>query len=399
MNFSYLTDFLDRLPQQGVPGCDCIIAKNNKTIYRHLAGLSSVEDNLPMVGSELFYLYSITKVFTSVAVLQLAEKGLVWLGDPLFFYLPEFKDMMVQREYPGGDVVLKRCNEKIRIIHLLSMCAGMSYEVTEEICQAVRASSGHAPTEEIVRAMAKIPLRYEPGTRFSYSFAYDVLGRLIEVVSGKSLGEYMSDEIFRPLGMENTGFSCNDSIRSRMMRQYCNAPDRWKRLRIDSRGMAYWEKPDGGAEPCLMQEGNPFIFGDMYESGGAGLISSAEDCAIFANALANMGMGSNGVRILSPASVRLMKRNQLNDIQLADYTLHGLPGYGYGLGVRTMMDPSAAGSLSSVGEFGWSGAAGCFLLADTELNLSMFFAAHARGNMDVRKQLTLVNLVYSGICE
>ena len=201
--------------------------------------------------------------------------------------------------------------------------------------------------------MAQTILGFEPGTRFRYSLCHDVLGALIEIWSGMSLGEYMHKYIFAPLGMTDTFFGI---------------PKDLKRL-------AQLYRFDEDRQVVLAKLEIPYQLTEAYESGGAGLTSTTADYAVFLDALACDGMSKTGYRILQPSSVALMSQNHLKGQALEDFhALH--KGYGYGFGVRTHMDSAESGSLSPIGEFGWDGAAGAFSLVDRENKLSVSYFQH-----------------------
>lgn len=372
MDFTPLTRFLDSLPEIAAPGVDCIVLKGHETVFRHHAGFADRETRREMAGGERFFLYSTTKPITCTAVMQLCESGRLLLTDPISEYLPEFREMLLRHTDETGQTVLVPAKKPITVADLLTMTSGMDYDLQAPAISEAILRGG--TTREIVRALAKCPLWFEPGTRWQYSMSHDVLGALIEVVSGQSFGDYLKTHIFDPLGMDATGFALTDAVRSRMMTQY----------RRD---------PDTGAVSAMPAD-NPFILSPRYESGGAGLISTVDDYAKFAAALTNNGQAADGTRILSPAAINLMRTNRLDEVQLRDFNWPQLAGYGYGLGVRTLISPSRGGSLSPVGEFGWDGAAGCYVLMDPENRLTLFYAQQMLPSMCEYIHPRLRNLLY-----
>lgn len=376
MDFTKLTEFLDTLPALGVPGVDCIVKKGYTTVYRHQAGFSDREAKKPMQGDESFFLYSSSKPITCTAVLQLYERGKLLLTDPLENYIPEFRSMQVQQQRGNGETFLTPARGPITIAHLMSMTAGLNYDLRSPAIQQVAAQTqGRCPTQQVIRALASQPLCYEPGTRWQYSLAHDVLGALVEIVSGETFGEYLHDHIFSPLEMTHTRFAHSDDLPENMMAQY---------LRNNDTG-----------EVTPMGLVNEFILGSEYESGGAGLVSTVADYAKFVAAMANGGIAHNGYPLLSQNTIDLMRRNQLSDVQMADFDWPQFAGYGYGLGVRTMVDPARGGANSPLGEFGWGGAAGTYLLIDPENHVSMFYAQHMRESMEPYIHPRLRNVLYS----
>lgn len=375
MDFTKLTEFLDSIPDLGVPGVDCIVQQGYETIYRHQAGFSDREAKTPMKGDEAFFLYSASKPITCTAVLQLYEQGKLLLTDPVSNYIPEFRNMQVQHQRGNGETFLSPARYEISIANLMSMTAGLNYDLSSPAIQEVaRKTQGRCPTVEVARALASQPLCYEPGTRWQYSLAHDVLGAVVEIVSGMRFGEYLRKNLFDPLGMENTRFAHSDDLPANMMAQYRRKNDTGEVFRITLT--------------------NEYILGSEYESGGAGLVSTLADYSRFLAAMANGGVSADGVRILSRNTIDLMRLNQLSGTQMGDYDWPQFAGYGYGLGVRTMVDPARGGANSPLGEFGWAGAAGAYLLIDPQNKISMFYVQHMRESLESYIHPRLRNVLY-----
>ena len=357
MDFSALTSYLDSLEVIGIPGVDCIIQQGHETIYRHMSGYSDREAGIPVMGSERGFFYSCTKPVVCVAAMQLYERGLFLLTDELGDYMPEFKEMTITRQMPNGERVLEKAKNPIRIVDLFTMTAGFKTYLKAEPLRRVREeTNGQMPTRETIRALGGHHLEWEPGTHWYYStLCHDILGALIEELTGLTFGEYLRQNLFQPLGMTRSSF--------------------------DTQGIApqYRRNDETGAVERIGLT-NDYILGPAYESGGAGLISCVEDYIKFGSALANGGCGADGTRILSRATIDLMRTNHLSDAVLPTFDWPEMRGYGYGLGVRTLIDPVAAGSNSPLGEFGWFGAAGQYLLVDPERKLSLFYAQHVLEN-------------------
>lgn len=373
MDFTNLKNFLDKaVSEYHSPGVDCIIYKNHEQIFRYYTGRRDIENNIKLDGNELYFIFSMTKMLTCACALQLLEQGKYLLSDPVSMYLPEFEKMKITTDELDNEIARKieageiigggnavrndgYAKTQITIKHLFTMTAGLDYDLeSESIKKAL--SEGRTSTRELVGAISETVLGFEPGTRFRYSLCHDVLGALIEVWSGMRFGEYMKENIFDKLGMTNTFFGKpkDDERLSRMPARYI----------YDENGM-----------PKRLSLECDYNLSEEYESGGAGLTSCTEDYALFLDAMANGGVGKNGNRILSSASIELMRTNQLTGGAFADFDgWH--PGYGYGLGVRTHMDPAKSGLLTPVGEFGWGGAAGAFALVDPKNKLSVTFFQH-----------------------
>ena len=378
MNFQPLRDFMDNyLPTLGVPGTDIVIYKNHEEIFRYQSGFDSLKSGTPVNPNALYHMYSCTKVATCVAATQLIERGEILTTDPVFAYLPEYADIKVKHTLPDGTVQVRPAEKVLTIEHLLTMTGGLDYDIDRPaIKRVIQQTNGRAPTLDIVRAIPEDPFIFEPGSRYQYSLCLDVIGGLVELVSGMSLGEYFKKNIFEPLGMTETSFGVTEDKLARMATQYqYNA--------------------ETGEVTEIPKAENRFNFGTEYHSGGAGLISSVKDQILFADALANYGVGKNGNRILSKVGVELMSANHLDPISLADFTKIGqVKGYGYGYGVRTNINPIINGNLSPIGEFGWDGARGSYLSADPKNRVAFFYAEHMGGLHPVILP-RLRNVVYS----
>ena len=378
MNFQPLKDFMDNyLPMLGVPGTDIVIYKDHEEIFRYQSGFDSLREGTPVRPDALYHMYSCTKVATCVAATQLIERGEILASDPVFAYIPEFADIKVKHELADGTFEIRPAEQVLTIEHLLTMTGGLDYDISRPaIRRVIKETDGKAPTLDIVRALAEDPFIFEPGTRYQYSLCLDVIGGIIEVVSGMSLGEYFEKNIFEPLGMTETSFGVTDEKLDRMATQYQFDPNTGRVVEV----------PKGQ---------NVFNFGTEYQSAGAGLISSVRNQILFADALANYGVGKNGNRILSRAGVELMSANHLHPTALADFTKIGqVKGYGYGYGVRTNIDPARGGNLSPVGEFGWDGAKGSYFSCDPKNKVAFFYAEHMGGLHPVILP-RLRNVIYS----
>lgn len=378
MNFQPLRDFMDGyLPMLGIPGADLVIYKDHEELFRHQSGFDSLELGTPVRADALYHIYSCTKIATCVAATQLIERGEILASDPVYAYFPEYRNIKVRVKDAKGRVSVVPAKNVLKIEHLLTMTGGLNYDHTRPAIQRViKETDGRAPTLDVVRALAEDPFDFEPGAHYQYSLCLDVVGGLIELVSGMSLGRYMKENIFDPLGMKSTSFGVTDDKRARLATQY----------EYD---------PHTGAPRQIPTDYNWLVFGTEYESGGAGLISCVEDQILLADALANYGVGKSGNRILTRAGIEIMRANHLTPEQTAVFGSYDhFRGYSYGYGVRTNINPALVGNLSSVGEFGWDGAKGSYFSADPENRVAIFYAEHMGGLAPV-VQPRLRNIIYS----
>ena len=387
MDFTKLGTYLNTLEETyGVHGLDCKVMKEHQTVYRYMTGHSDYALNVPVSENDLYEVYSCTKIITMTAVMQLVEQGKIGLYDELDRYLPEFSDMQIATDFILGDWPFKwptlasplaPAKNKILIHDLMSMTAGLSYDVASEAIQEKKHATGNkAGTREMVAAIAHMPLLCEPGTRYSYSLGHDVLAAVVETVSGMTYGQYLKKYVFNPLAITEMYFRVPESEKHRISAQYMK------------------DMNTGVITPF-----NEMIFrlSDAYESGGAGLACTVDAYSMVLDALANDGVGATGARILKPESIRTVSKNWLTDQQLEDFKKSGKVGYGYGLGVRTLID--GASSKSPVGEFGWDGAAGAYALIDPINHISIFYAHEILGMLAAYSEIhpTIRDFVYEAV--
>lgn len=360
-----LIQFLEDRTELDVKGNSLLVYHKDQELFRHYTG--SVDQDT------LFRIYSMTKVVTVTAGLQLLEMGKFTMEDPVSKFLPEFAEMTVWDEEQKQAVPAKN---EIRMRHLFSMSAGITYEgdscETERQYHSMKLEllkeypNDSYTTQQFIRMLPKAPLAFEPGTHWRYSLCHDVLGAVIEVLSGQLLGDYMHDHIFAPLGMEHTFFRCPEEFRSHM------------------------------AE-CDSENFTDEKFGEQarYESGGGGLLSTLDDYMKLANTLTRGGTSKEGVRILGRKTIDLLRTDQLNEVQKQDFNWDYLNGYSYGMGVRTLIDPAKAGIPGTVGEFGWCGVLGTWVLMDPEEELTIVYMHQRFPNLEKYVQTHLRAMIYA----
>ena len=351
MDFSCVEKRMHALLDLGVPGCSISIRRDHEELYRYICGTRGRDTAEPMTGEEYFYIFSCTKPITVTAAMQLIERGLLKLDAPVSDYIPDFANAMVNE---NGTLVPPKTPITVR--HLFTMSAGMDYGLRDMLKKEGYTEGVNAlTTRDVAEMLARRPLLFHPGERFQYSLCHDALGAVIEAAAGMRFGEYLKKNIFEPLGMTKTGFDRNVSP---LAAQYeC----------LEETG----ELVDIGTQ-------HPYNDSPYYESGGGGLVSTLDDYALFADALACDGVGASGERILTRASIDAIRENQLGTfVKDPTFSCATGPGYGYGLGVRTLIDKSQ-GQRSPLGEFGWDGANGAFLIVDPEHHLSFSFMQHIR---------------------
>ena len=391
MNFEKLEKLMNHFTDANyAPGNTMQVSLAGKEVFNYSCGYSDEKKKIKMTGNEHFFLYSCSKITTVTAALQLLEKGAFLLDDPLYEYIPEYKEMYIK----NADGEITRATKDIKILNLFNMTAGLTYNMQTEAFELARKlTDGKMDTATVARCIAKDPLAFEPGERFQYSLCHDVLAGLVSVITGKKFRDYVKENIFDPLGMRDSVYHLTPEIEKNLAMQYNFIPE-GKGEALDLVGA---QKNGNDKRGTFAEVGakNHHILGEEYDSGGAGIITTVSDYMKLAAALANLGLGQNGERILSPATVELMRTNSLNEKQMESFNWRQLRGYGYGLGVRTMIDRISGGSLSNIGEFGWGGAAGASVYIDPKIGLAAVYAKHTLNPREEYYQPRVRNVLYS----
>ncbi|WP_020666226.1 serine hydrolase domain-containing protein [Amycolatopsis nigrescens] len=384
--------YLARYVDDGLlPGWLAVVARNGRVAYAARGGQRDLEAGLPVEWTTRWRIYSMTKPVTSVAAMMLFEEGGFELTDPIARWLPEFAEPRVYAKGSGLRPYTEAAVEPIRVWHLLTHTAGLTYgfhhaHPVDEMYRAAGFEWDTPPGLDLAacsEAWAGLPLVHQPGAEWNYSVASDVLGRLVEVVSGQTLEEFFTRRILTPLGMCDTGFQVPEEELGELAAMYVARPDTGKAVRSDAFGIVGQRRPD-----CL--------------SGGGGLVSTAADYHRFTRFL--LGEGElDGVRLLSPRTVRLMASNHLPGH--ADLEAFGRPlfaempfdGHGFGLGFSVLEDPVKAKTLSSKGEIAWGGAASTAFWVDPEAGVSALFFTQLLPSSTHPIRQHLRRLVYSSL--
>lgn len=349
MDFTKLNTYMEQMTDRGIPASELAVTLDGKCVYRKCVGFSDTEGKKPTSPRDIYWIYSATKVLTCISALRLIEEGKLSLSDPVAKYIPAFADVRVR----GRDGTLTPAQNVMTIEHLFTMTGGMTYEFPD-----VSALSDRS-TVAVVSEMAKTPLVFEPGTHYKYSLCHDVLAAVVEVVSGMRFSEYLNTIMFRPLGIVDMGFFPNEEQRARVSTQYSYRNGVGRSVPLDSN-----------------MRGN---LSDRYESGGGGIFSTVDEYMKVITTIACGGTTADGYTLLRPETIERMKVNRLCDDAWNDFVVHRLFGYGWGLCGRVHVDPVRSGSRTPVGEFGWDGMAGAFVLMDTDNRLALYYAQHVIG--------------------
>lgn len=370
-----------------LPGFLVSVARAGRVAHLTTHGRRDRAAALPVESDTLWRIYSMSKPITSVAALILLEEGRLALTDPVSRFLPEFTDPQVHVSGSGCDLVTRPA-QPILIQHLLTHTAGLTFAFyhshpVDALYRAANLESSVVPGStlaETCAVYAKLPLQFEPGTQWNYSVATNVLGRVIEVVSGQPLDEFVAERVFRPLGMTDAGFWV--------------PPEHMDRL-----AELYGETEDGGIEPT---PGLPLKYRPRFLSGSGGVVATAHDYHRFMEML-RRGGELDGVRVLSAETVALMTRNHLPggaDLRSFGARPHDEPGnagVGFGLGVSVVIDPDRTTAPAGLGTYGWSGVATTTFWVDPSRDLTVQFMTQVRHRTSRSYWQDLKRLVHEAV--
>jgi CubicO group peptidase (beta-lactamase class C family) len=337
------------IDQGKLAGTLTLVAKDGKIAYLNAQGMQDKEAGIPMSEETIFRIYSMSKPVTAVAAMTLWEQGKFHMFDPISKYLPELTNLKVYVSGSGEDMVVEDAKPPIRIIDLFMHTSGFSYGFTgsevDKLYQQMLSKPEELNRGNILAKFAELPLTHQPGTAWNYGVSTDIIGFLVEKLSGKRLGDYMQETIFAPLGMKDTGFYVPENKVQRLTQIYTANPKTGQTIVMQN-------------EPLGDYMSDP----DIHNAGG-GLVSTMQEYFTFAQMMLNGGE-VNGVRILGRKTVEYMSSNHLPQ--------HLIPfnqdskGEGYGLAMSVTVDPGMSGFMSSKGNFGWGGAASTYFRIDPE---------------------------------
>ncbi len=378
MDFSKLEQFIkDMRKDYAVPACDLAIYKDHKEIFRCMSGFSDDSGTKPVSKDDVYLLYSSSKLVTCVAALRLIEQGKMGLNDPVSKYIPEYADLKVKE----GDTV-RPTKTQMTIRHLMTMTGGVSYDRQAPNLLALK-DNKEVGTLGFIKEFARNPLEFDPGDGYLYSMCHDILGAVIGVVSGSSLGEYVKKEIFDPLEMYNSSYLLREDQKPHLSQHFVL---------------------DENKNPVPNYDESEFYLCPNYESGGASIYCTVDDYIKFADAIACGGVGFNGYRVLSEEMVNEFGKDQLNDMQREIFVKNsGHLGHGYGYGVSVLLDREPRHFTAPNGIFGWGGMCGTRAFIDTKNKISLFYAQDVQGCVDTsyedHQHNKIVNLLYEALGE
>ena len=358
---------IDHYVEEGrFPGAACLVSRGGEEAFFHTTGLRDVERETPVSRDTVFRLYSMTKPITSVALMMLYEEGRFQLDDPVSKYIEAWSDMEV---FAGGDeerYITEKPDAPMTIKHLLTHTSGLTYGFMNEHPvdvmygrARVTGSDSGGTLNDTIEKLARIPLKFAPGTKWNYGVSTDVCGYLVEQFSGQALDEFVAEHIAAPLGMVDSGFHVRSGAEDRFAACYQYVAPASYRLQDDPESSRYLERP-------------------TFFSGGGGMVGTIDDYHRFAKMLLGKGQ-LEGTRLLGRKTLEYMTSNHLPGN--CDLAAMGQPvfsetpyeGIGFGLGFSVVVDPAAANVLDSPGEFAWGGAASTYFWVDPVEELIVVF--------------------------
>lgn len=388
----FIDDHLVRyVSEDKIAGALTLISVGGETVHFSPLGLRDRERNEPMTRDTVFRIYSMSKPITSVALMQLYERGRVQLDDPVERYIPGFRDLrvMVSGTYPNFQT--RPADRPMTVRDLLTHQSGLTYgfeggTVLDDAYREARVLS-QAPDSnlgEMAKKLSQLPLQFSPGDNWNYSVSTDVVGYLVEVISGKRFDRYLQEHIFGPLGMKDTGFSVRPDQADRFAANYAPAG------------------PEGGLRLIDDPKTSNYLREQTFFSGGGGLVSTAADYLRFCEMLLNGGH-LDDARILGRKTIELMTANHLTggrlmpEVALGRFSETPYAGMGFGLGFAVMLNPAEAQVSSSPGEYTWGGAASTAFWIDPAEQLIVIFMTQLMPSTTYNFRRELRSMVYGAL--
>ena len=389
-----LPDFFQSyIDSQRIPGISLLVARDKKIAHLSHSGTSGIGGGFDIDDETIFRIYSMSKPITSVALMMLVEQSKVMLQDPITKYLPSFKNVKVFESGTPSDYTTREPDRMITVHDLMTHQSGLTYDFMLEhpvdaLYRNHKINGAHNEKYDLAEfcdALAEMPLLFSPGDKWNYSVSTDVIGRIVEIASGQNFAEFLSDNIFKPLGMVDTSFTIADDKLGRLINNYSRDPLSHEITLADS------------AEKTIYRPTRKFL------SGGGGLLSTMRDYYIFADMLLRNGTGANGARILSRKTIAYMTANHLPD----DKTLlqHGqgsftevlFNGIGFGLGVSVVNNPAQTMSPTSLGNYSWGGMASTYFWNDPQEDMVVIVMTQIMPSDSYPLRPQLQQLIYGAL--
>ena len=376
-----------------IAGCQVLVSRHGYLSYFESLGEMDRERGKPVGDNTMFRIYSMTKPITSVALMMLFEEGLFQLNDPVYKFIPAWREHRVWVSGRGNAMQTRPPQAPMTMRHILSHTAGLTYGAllapsthpVDEVYQGLGAHRGDGETlDSFVAKLAQVPLLYDPGSKWCYSLATDVCGYLVEKISGQKFEDFLAERIFNPLQMHDTGFSVPTEKTERFAANYRRAMDKSLKLEDDPLTSKYLAQP-------------------TFVSGGGGLVSTSLDYARFCQMLLGQGRYED-TQLISRKTLALMTQNHLfqggdlTDVAVGSFSETAYEGVGFGLGFAATIDPCAAGSVS-VNDYYWGGAASTIFWVDPSEELISIMLTQIRPYTHLNIRPDLATMTYQAVVD
>lgn len=381
-----------------VAGMNCLVMQDNKEIGYWQSGYADIENNKVFSRNTICRMYSMTKPITACAAMILVQEGKLDFAEPIGNYLPEFYDLKISTE-PGRNGKIEKASRNILVKDLLNMTSGYTYgawwdgapcgeHLTSDLIQELNKdveTECKITTQEVASRLAKIPVSFEPGTDYQYGLSADILGALIEKVSGMKFSEFLKKRIFNPLKMYDTDFYVPEEKQNRLANVYKSENT------AEGKTLTLFTNPNLGIQSKMNKA-------PAFESGGAGLCSTVDDYMRFALMMVNKGE-LEGVRILNPGIVEYLASAKLTDnLQSCfDRKMEHLSGYTYCNLLRVAIEKGKCTAITENGEFGWDGWLGPYVSVDLKNNLTVVITMQRTDSGTTETTRKIKNIIYSSL--
>jgi len=388
-NFKDLDNLLQKFVDDGLPGCGMVVAKRGEILYENYFGWADIENDVKLTRNNVFRQASLTKIAMYTTAMMLFEQGKFLIDDPLYEYFPEYRHSNKLVYLPDGEVEVVPTEKPITVKQILNFTCGLPYQaligmdesishpVSVMMAKAMEKLGDKYTLREQIRTMAEVPLAFEPGTRWLYGFASELTAGLLEAVTGKPAELVIKEMLFEPLGMDSSANFLFGDLKDRLVKNYHLNPGK----NLGDEG-ALRIAPDHGV-------------GELGTVNGfSRVITNPYDYTKFIQMLANGGK-HNGERIIGRKTIEMMRTNTVPENLLReDFSNNYLCGYGFGFGVRTLMDKYEGHHNGSIGQFGWTGGAGTWAEADPSEGTSIVYMHNLQPNLEEYHHLRMRAVAY-----
>ncbi len=394
--FKDLDAMLQKFVDDGLPGCSCLISKKGEVLYEKYFGYSDIENKVPLTENNVFRQASLTKVAMYTTAMLLYEQGKFLMTDPLYEYFPEWKNSKKMVYKPNGDVDIVPVDHPVTIKNIMNMTCGLpyhmiignrpvshptAYNMYKAMEPLIEKGNGYFTLRDQIAAMAEVPLSFEPGTRWQYGFASELTAGLLEVIGGKPAEMVIKEMLFEPLGMDSSANFLFGDLGDRLVKDYYIREGK----SLGDEDALYVSAPDREAS----------MVGPLGTVPGfARVITNCRDYTKLMQMLANGGM-HEGQRFMGRKTIDLIRTNTITETMIKeDFSNSYLAGYGYGYGMRTLMDKYAGHHNGSISQFGWTGGSGTWAEADPSEGVSIVYMHNIQPNLEEYHHLRMRDIAY-----